>query len=165
VHIRFACARGAHTLAAPGGRSTWSLDNMKRAFLLLIGSLAFCGAVWASQGCLSYEPSVVTLEGTVSERTYPGPPNFESIASGDRPVEELVLVLVKPICVAAPAGPNYAGGFDTPVDAATEVTLVSADKALPRSGTKLRVTGMLFHRFTAYHYTDLLLRVKRFHVV
>jgi len=26
VHIRFACARGAHTLAAPGGRSTWSLD-------------------------------------------------------------------------------------------------------------------------------------------
>jgi hypothetical protein len=138
---------------------------MKRAILSLLAMSGFCASVQASHGCLSYEPAEVTLKGTVSEVTYPGPPNFESIAADDRAETYFILTLAKPVCVAAPADPSYAGGFDTPVDDATEITLVAPDKVLPRSGTKLSVTGRLFHAFTGEHHTQLLLMVTRFHVV
>ena len=32
-----------------------------------------------------YEPKVVTLSGTLLTRSYPGPPNYESVINGDRP--------------------------------------------------------------------------------
>src|SRR5215813_15064234 len=53
----------------------------------------------AGTGCLSYEPTVVKLRGTIISRTFPGPPNYESIREGDTPEAYWLLVLPRPACV------------------------------------------------------------------
>src|SRR5262245_14381421 len=55
----------------------------------------------ASSHCLSYEPSVVKLTGTLVRKTFPGPPNYEDISRGDRPETYWLLVLSRPACVDA----------------------------------------------------------------
>ncbi len=40
--------------------------------------------------CLSYEPNIVTLSGTLVRKTFPGPPNYESVKKGDKPESKLV---------------------------------------------------------------------------
>src|SRR5271169_3126831 len=52
-----------------------------------------------SSGCLSYESSVVTLNGTIIRKTFPGPPNYESVRRGDKPEVYWLIVLSRPICV------------------------------------------------------------------
>lgn len=56
---------------------------------------------WKNEHCetLLYEPSVITIEGKVSEATYPGPPNYESIENGDARETSLILALDKPVHV------------------------------------------------------------------
>jgi len=49
--------------------------------------------------CLSYEPSVVQLKGTIVRKIFPGPPNYESIKRGDKAEETWLLVLSQPTCV------------------------------------------------------------------
>src|SRR5579872_1006877 len=49
--------------------------------------------------CLSYEPAIVTLSGTLVRKTFPGPPNYESVKKGDRPETSWFLDLPKSLCV------------------------------------------------------------------
>src|SRR2546425_11766528 len=49
-------------------------------------------------GCLGYEPTNVTLRGSLERRTYPGRPNFESIKKGDEPETGYYLRLSRPVC-------------------------------------------------------------------
>ncbi len=49
--------------------------------------------------CLKYEPDTVTLDGILERHTYPGLPNYESIAHGDEPETGWYLRLLKPVCV------------------------------------------------------------------
>lgn len=51
--------------------------------------------------CLSYEPSVVQLTGTIIRKTFPGPPNYTNVKHGDSPERAWFLVLKQPICVQA----------------------------------------------------------------
>src|SRR5215510_10424179 len=57
-----------------------------------------------AQGCLTYGASTVVLRGTIRGHTFPGPPNYESVAKGDAPEVAWVLHLSKPICVSASNG-------------------------------------------------------------
>ena len=47
--------------------------------------------------CHHYAPAVVTLTGRLIQRTLPGPPNYQSIARGDRPQLVDLLVLDAPL--------------------------------------------------------------------
>jgi hypothetical protein len=58
--------------------------------LLLMNPFA---AAAQQQECLAYEPAVVQLIGTISKKTFPGPPNYESIKKGDKPETYWVLDL------------------------------------------------------------------------
>lgn len=51
------------------------------------------------QNCLSYEPSRVELSGKMKRVVFPGPPEYEDVAKGDRPEVRWVLYLAKTICV------------------------------------------------------------------
>lgn len=51
--------------------------------------------------CLSYQPAVVQLTGTLVTATYAGPPHYESLARGDHPETFLFLVLSRPVCIDA----------------------------------------------------------------
>lgn len=48
--------------------------------------------------CLSYAPDLVTLTGTMTPKTFPGRPNYESIEKGDEPETFWILDLAEPIC-------------------------------------------------------------------
>ena len=48
--------------------------------------------------CYHYAPAVAALTGRLIQRTLPGPPNYQSIARGDRPQLVDLLILDAPIC-------------------------------------------------------------------
>src|SRR5947208_9517999 len=54
-----------------------------------------------TDSCVHYRLSPVPLTGRLIRRTLPGPPNYESIARGDRPQVVDLLILDTPICTIA----------------------------------------------------------------
>jgi hypothetical protein len=55
----------------------------------------------AADTCYHYTPAPVELTGRLIQRTLPGPPNYQSIARGDRPQVVDLLILEAPICTIA----------------------------------------------------------------
>ena len=73
---------------------------MAPVFVLLL----VAGAPIQSQrrdSCYHYKPAAVVLTGRLIQRTLPGPPNYESIARGDRRDVVYLLILDAPICTIA----------------------------------------------------------------
>src|SRR5436190_17422865 len=54
-----------------------------------------------ADSCYHYRPASVSLTGRLIQRTLPGPPNYQSIARGDRPQVVVFLILDDPICTLA----------------------------------------------------------------
>src|SRR5437899_11900138 len=54
-----------------------------------------------ADSCYHYRPASVALTGRLIQRTLPGPPNYQSIARGDRPDIVDFLILDAPICTIA----------------------------------------------------------------
>ena len=108
--------------------------------------------------CLSYTGRV-ELAGVLARRTYPGPPNYESVARGDRPETAWLLRLDRSACVAAEAGD--ATGFNVAVAAVREVQLVVTPEQVQRYrgrvGQRVALTGALFGAHTGHHHTPVLL--------
>jgi hypothetical protein len=108
--------------------------------------------------CLKYEPDVVALTGLLHRATFPGKPNFESVANGDEPETGFYLTLKQRICTQQDSGPDRQGH-----DAVTEVQLVLTpeqyDLLRPQIGKQVVLRGQLFSSFTGHHHTDVLLRV------
>jgi hypothetical protein len=110
----------------------------------------------AVQSCLSYTGRV-QLSGSLVRRTFPGPPNYQSIAAGDLPEIYWLVRLDKPICVDPDA--------DDPLNAsAAGVTAVQLVLTLEQYhvygdliGHHLSVEGQLFSAFTGHHHTPVLL--------
>ena len=113
----------------------------------------------AAQGdCLSYEPAEVRLTGTISRKTFPGPPNYKSIRKGDKPETYWVLHLAKPICTTADADNDAESGV---MD--LQLILTGKQYALYKKFVrrKMRVTikGNLSHAITGHHHTPVLMQV------
>ncbi len=105
--------------------------------------------------CVSYEPDVVVLKGTIRRHTFPGPPNYESVAKGDLVETVWLLHLTQPICVSASSDWEKETGV-------SGLQLVFAnssqyDKSL--LGRKVVVTGTLYHQHTGHHHTKVLIKV------
>jgi len=125
-------------------------------YLAIVGLLS--GLLWAGPAaaqCLEYEPKAVTLSGTVVRQTYPGCPNYESIARGDERETIWVLRLKKTICVLA------SDEVDQREDSQKEIQLVLEPRQYRRYrklvGQTVTVTGTLFHSHTGHHHKQLLL--------
>jgi len=104
------------------------------------------------QKCVSYEPDQVVLTGTIRRHTFPGPPNFESIAKGDRPETYWLLHLEQPICVSASSQWEAEAGVSD-----VQLIITKYDKTLV--GRKVVATGTLFQAHTGHHHTPVLLTV------
>lgn len=109
--------------------------------------------------CLSYEPDVVSVRGIIREKDFPGPPNYESIARGDRRETSWILALDKAVCVTGKGG----DALDEREENVSEMQLVldSAGYAKYR-GLLMKpvvVRGTLFHAHTGHHHTRVLLTV------
>src|SRR2546426_3079144 len=62
-----------------------------------------------TDSCHHYRPAPVSLTGRLIRRTLPGPPNYQSIARGDRPQVADLLILDAPICTI----PDYKNSPNT----------------------------------------------------
>jgi hypothetical protein len=98
------------------------------------------------------------LTGTISRKTFPGPPNYESVKRGDKPETYWVLHLARPICTQA--------GADNEAESnVTDLQLILTQKqyALYRKyiaqGAHAIVTGKLMHAITGHHHTPVLMEV------
>jgi|SRR5580658_620383 hypothetical protein len=128
--------------------------------LLMIPCATSVGQTKADATCLSYEPSVVKLEGTLTKKTFPGPPNYESVSKGDRPETYWILNLERPVCVDQDPTDADVNGAQKNVSI---VQLVVDPKVYQTRaglvGTRVVVTGKLFGAITGHHHTPVLLTV------
>lgn len=107
--------------------------------------------------CLGYDSTVV-LSGEVRRETHPGPPNFESIANGDRPQTGFYLHLAAPTCT----NEDWSVPDGARLDSVTRVQLVLDSTGYarfrPMINRRVRLSGVLFSSFTGHHHAPLLLR-------
>jgi hypothetical protein len=123
-----------------------------KIFLLVL--LFFCLPAQASQ-CMSYS-NTVTLNGTLSRKMFPGPPNYQSIAGGDREEYFFFLTLASPICVS-PGQDSMERG----VSRAKILQLIFVGGGIPsrrgQPGNDVTCTGKIWPRETAHHHSRILL--------
>jgi hypothetical protein len=112
----------------------------------------------AGARCLGYEPKSVTLTGEIEMRKLPGPPNYRSVARGDRPETVYFVKLDSPVCVSGDPTSRLNSKSHAGVE---EVQLIlSAVKGSAAVGKRMRVTGTLSGAQSAHHRTPVLLTVK-----
>jgi hypothetical protein len=123
--------------------------------LVLIPSLLFAE-------CFNYEPDLTTLTGKIIRKTFPGPPNYESIKDGDEPETYWILVLDKPFCVNGKKG-DIAYSLETKIEQVQLVFMAASDeykKYKNLVGENVIVRGQLFPMQTGHHHTNVLITVK-----
>jgi hypothetical protein len=130
-----------------------------RALIIAISSLLglSLGVADSSARCLSYEPAQVTLVGTLTSRTFPGPPDYRNIARGDQPETVFILTLDEPICVSGDPSSRLNSKSHSRV---TEVQLVTRSLNPRRLLNKqVRASGSFFSAHTGHHRTPVVLTV------
>ena len=116
--------------------------------------------------CFAEEPTTVTVTGTLAEETYPGPPNFESVASGDKPERVFELVYSPHICTSGTSGSSSDYPFDEPYADVEKTELVFLDDPYklydilrPFLGKPVQCDGKLFGADNAEHHTPVLIQI------
>lgn len=130
---------------------------MKTVFLTCLAAICLIPTTYAA--CLGYDPQVVTLEGKLTRETYPGPPNFESVAKGDAAETGYYLALLKPACVRAKPDEELSN-----YDQVKKVQLILSKKQYaqlqPNQGKAIKLTGMLRDGNTGHYHAPVGLEVK-----
>lgn len=115
--------------------------------------------------CLNYQP--VEIAGALSRETFPGPPNYESVASGDAEETYFFVTLASPECVVQ--GDN--SGLEPAAESVTTIQLVfnwtsaANDYQLlkPYLGSQVICRGTLLGQHTGHHHTPILLTDAKCH--
>jgi len=143
---------------------------MFRCLLLaIVGFGALPASVLAQESppgaCAEYDGDAVSLLGTITLETFPGPPNFSSLYRGDEPISEFVLELDEPLCVKA--WPDREEG---PLPALAGIVRVQAElppevpveaELLARLGERVWLHGRIRPPTSRYHYLPVLLEARR----
>jgi hypothetical protein len=127
--------------------------------ILLLSGSDFLGQV-EPPGCLSYEPAVVYIHGTLVRKTFPGPPGYEDIRKGDRAETSWFLNLASPICVNQDKSEPDLNPENKNIRRVQLVLDAEAyDRYKPLLGQQVVAKGMLFGSRTGHHHTPVLLTV------
>jgi hypothetical protein len=129
-----------------------------------VGALALCLLLLAQAAaakCLRYEPSLVTLSGTIFSRVDFGPPNYGEYPKTDSHEKHLYLKLDRTICVAANKAANDLD--DQPERNISTIEMSFLPPLLDKTwiGKHVAVSGTLFHAFSGHHWTPVLINVKQ----
>ena len=97
-----------------------------------------------ADSCYHYRPAPTSLTGRLIQRTLPGPPNYQSIARGDRPQVVDLLILETPICTI----PDYKDSPNTDAFQGQDTIQVRRAESAWRdvrrlTGRRVVVTGTL----------------------
>ena len=104
----------------------------------------------------------ITLKGTIEQKTFPGPPNYDDITKN--PENYWILKLRDPVDVAKdPDSP--APDESQPQKDVREIQLVTDyGKYRQFLGREVVVTGSLWQGFTVHHKTAVLMDVEEIHL-
>ena len=110
--------------------------------------------------CLSYVPSVSVLSGVINNADFPGPPNYESIAKGDKRETFWILKLDRSVCVS-----NKGNDLTNIAESGMvqmQLVLSAKQYELYRDvlSKSVVVRGTLFHSHTGHHHTPVLISVQ-----
>jgi hypothetical protein len=133
---------------------------MRRQIAIAIG-IAFLFVSYMNADCLQYEPATVVLCGVIKQKTFPGLPNYESIAKGDHADKGLYLQLKNPICVQPTKGSDI-DDVETKYIKLLQLGLSDDMHSNVKKliGKMVCVEGTLFHAQTMHHHTEVLIEVK-----
>ena len=107
--------------------------------------------------CLRFEPEIVEISGRLELRSFPGPPNYESVADGDDEERAFILVLAEAVCVDARPG---SGLNEWPLSGIREVHAYSSKVELAKLvGKRVSLSGTLFTGHTGHHHAPVVLEV------
>ena len=125
--------------------------------LVVLLSWFFSVGGQAAEACLNYGPQEVMVVGLLERQTFPGRPNFESIANGDEAEVGFYLELAEPVCTF---GDN--DSMDTyPQAGITAIQLVidqeRYDQLEPLIGMQISIVGKLYASHTGHHHAPLLI--------
>lgn len=143
-------------------------SNQPTCAIAIVQILVFLSVVTPSHGqpiarstCLSYEPSVVRLTGTLVRKTFPGPPNYADIHRGDKAEVYWSLILSRPVCVDQD---NTQPDLNPAHKDIRELQLVIPAEFYTKYkslvGQHVSISGTLFGEHTIHHRTSVLLTVK-----
>jgi hypothetical protein len=104
----------------------------------------------------------ICVNGHIVGQTFPGPPNYESVAAGDEPLNYWVLVADQPVTNMYPCG------FSQPITPAEASRLqlvldaygIQYKQYAPLIGKHVEIRGICFWAHSGYHCTPLLIDVK-----
>ena len=123
---------------------------MPRPLALLLPLLLAVSSA-ANAKCLPGQPATVRLTGVLERVTFPGPPNYESVQSGDAPETYYVLQLPTQVCVI---------DSDQSVISANRLQLLlepeQYDVFRPQLGKRITLPGELWPAETGHHHTPLI---------
>lgn len=113
----------------------------------------------ATTACLRYGPDTVRVSGTLRRLTFPGPPNFEDVRTGDEPETGFYLEPAGPLC-ATGGQDEEVGGPRADVRLVQLVLDSTGYEALrPALGRAVALRGTLFPSHTGHHHAPVLLDV------
>lgn len=129
---------------------------------LVIASVVSIG-VWANtaKACLSFEPAVESVVGTLVRRTFPGPPNYEDVRTGDQAEMGWYVTLARPVCFAGRPG-DEASSKDIADVNFVQLVLTHGEYKTHAGliGKHVRVTGTFFAAQTGHHHAPVLVQVR-----
>jgi hypothetical protein len=123
----------------------------------IIYLLVFISFTAIADQCISYKNT--EIKGILYRQTFPGAPNYESVASGDMAETYFLLKLPHAKCVAdGKGGEQLQENFDSVTDIQLVLTGQSTYNSLRLSiGKPITCTGNLFSAITGHHHTKVLL--------
>lgn len=130
------------------------------AEILFVGLLGVTAR--AAEPCLHFEPAPAAIVGTLVRRTFPGPPNYESVNAGDQPETYWLVELRQPLCVVGTPRDDVNGANVSGVTL-VQLILVHDEYKSQRHlvGKSVRATGTLTTAVSGHHHTPVLLHVAR----
>src|SRR3954452_16423881 len=111
---------------------------------------------------LHYGAPPVRLEGKCDLDVMAGPPNWESIRDGDRPITIIILRLYSPVQVR---GEKVKYSFNEAVADINEIQLATTNSKLRKKllsikkNQRIQVDGTLYHSWTSHQLLPLLMEI------
>lgn len=133
------------------GRVSWFIIGAG----IVLGALTGNGAA-ASSDCLSYA-SPVSVTGRLLRIVFPGPPNYDSLAGGDKPEPYFVLHLDRPVCVAEDPTDSKNPAVARVTDMQLMLEPAQYKQLRSRLGRQIRLSGVLIAAQTGHHHTPVML--------
>lgn len=114
------------------------------------------GRASANAECLSYNGRV-TVSGKLTRQTFPGRPNFESVARGDEPETYFVLRLDHAACVRANPADDQSVFVPSIRDMQLMLNGTQFPQLRPLLGKHVHLSGSLEPAVTGHHHTAVML--------